>query len=181
MDANLEVGLICGQVNYWRSWEGGGDVLTPTGHIRDGISFPPETSLALYPLGRADAPCPSDVLVRKSVALAAGGFDERFTGLYEDQIFFGRIYLIASTYFSTRIWIDYRIHDASCVSRGHREGIYADVRREFLRTFRPYVEASEVPGKHLVLQAIGRAEWRLDHPRRARVLSRLSRKLGVST
>jgi glycosyltransferase involved in cell wall biosynthesis len=181
MDAHPEIGLLCGQVNYWRSWEGGADVLTPTGHVQDGISFPPRTSLALYPLGGAHAPCPSDVMVRKSVALGIGGFDERFTGLYEDQIFFSRIYLAAPVYFSSRVWIDYRIHDASCVSRTHREGKYANVRREFLRTFRSSVEASDTLAKERVLQAIDRAEWRLNHPTAARVLSRFSLALGAES
>src|SRR5881628_3120341 len=55
-----EVGASCGAVNYWRSWAGGEDELIPTGHARSRPIAPPEVILALYPLGTADAPCPSD-------------------------------------------------------------------------------------------------------------------------
>jgi glycosyltransferase involved in cell wall biosynthesis len=55
LDANPAVGMVCGAVNYWRSWQGGEDKPTTTGHAADAVSAPPETSLQLYPLGGASA------------------------------------------------------------------------------------------------------------------------------
>ena len=114
-----EVDASCGSVNYWRSWVGGEDELIPTGHALGRPIAPPEAILALYPLGAADAPCPSDLMVRRAAALALGGFEESFTGalqMYEDQAFLAKLYLERTIYFDERCWLDYRRHDASCVA-----------------------------------------------------------------
>lgn len=119
MDRFPDVDLVCGAANYWRSWDGGPDELVPTGHIQNRPIPPGEATLALYPLGKAAAPCPSDIMVRRKAALALGGFEESFTGplqMYEDQAFLAKLYLEHSVYFSDRVWLDYRIHDKSCVA-----------------------------------------------------------------
>ncbi len=182
LDAHPEVGMVCGTVNYWSSWEGGEDVPTPTGHVRDAVSNPPETSLALYPLGRAGAPCPSDIMLRKEAIERLGGFEAHFTRerqMYEDQAFFGKLYLAWPVYFASNVWLDYRVHPDSCVASVRREGQYGEVRRFFLDWYRPYVAASDAPGKDRVLRAIDRARWKLDHPGAARVLRGLARLTGA--
>ena len=150
----------------------------PTGRPSDGVSAPPATTLALYPFGAAGAPCPSDVLVRRSVIDAVGGFDEKFTGplqMYEDQAFFARAYLATKMFFSSRTWLDYRLHAASCVAEVKRAGGYATVRGYFLDWFGAYIEPRKVPGKEAVRRAIGKARWRLAHPVVARIERRLLR------
>ncbi|WP_068070770.1 glycosyltransferase family 2 protein [Novosphingobium lentum] len=171
------VGMVCGTVNYWSSWEGGSDRLIPTGPVLDAVSPPPATSLALYPLGTASAPCPSDVLVRKSVIGAVGGFEEQYTGarhMYEDQPFFGKVYLATGVYFSSQVWLDYRIHDESCVASVRRDGRYGEVRRFFLDWFAAYLASHDIADKAVVERAIRRAQWKLDHP----LVARIARKLG---
>ena len=178
LDARPEVGIVCGTVNYWSSWEGGEDRLVPTGRPSDGVSAPPATTLALYPFGAAGAPCPSDVLVRRSVIDAVGGFEEQFTGplqMYEDQAFFAKAYLATKVFFSSRTWLDYRLHAASCVAEVKRAGGYATVRGYFLDWFAGYIEPRKVPGKEAVRRAIGKARWRLAHPAIARIERRLLR------
>lgn len=71
LDAHPEVGMVCGTANYWQSWAGGEDRLVPTGHLVDAASMPPDTSLRLYPLGKADAPC--DLLIRRELVERVGG------------------------------------------------------------------------------------------------------------
>ena len=92
MDANPGLGMVCGAARYWYSWDGGEDAIIRTGHIANAVIPPPEAAVALYPLGEAAAPCPSDLLLRRDVVTALGGFEEHFTGprqLYEDQAFLG--------------------------------------------------------------------------------------------
>jgi glycosyltransferase involved in cell wall biosynthesis len=142
MRAHPELGMVCGTVNYWRSWAGGDDVLVPTGHVRNRVVRPPEASLALYPLGTAAAPCPSDLLLRRDVAEEVGRFEEHFTGprqIYEDQGFLAKLYLARPVYFSDAVWLDYRQHDESCVATVTREGRYHDVRSYFLTWFEGYL------------------------------------------
>src|ERR1700704_1455378 len=85
---HAELGLVCGKVVYWGSWSGGQDFLAKTGHLLDQPIPQPQALLALYPLGKAQAPCPSDVMIRAQVLRRVGGFEEHFTAekqAYEDQ------------------------------------------------------------------------------------------------
>lgn len=139
MDAYPEVGMLCGAVRYWRSWEGGQDVVIRTGHVWNVVVPAPQASLALYPLGTADAPCPSDMMLRADLVKSLGGFEEQFTGMYEDQAFLAKVYLAAPVFFSDRVWLDYRQHDASCVAESKSKGRYEEVRRYFLNWFEGYL------------------------------------------
>ncbi len=60
-----------------------------TGHIQDRPVAPPEAALALYPLGAAAPPCPSDLMLRRSIVEQIGAIESSFTGplqAYEDPI-----------------------------------------------------------------------------------------------
>ena len=200
MRAHPELGMVCGTVNYWRSWAGGDDVLVPTGHVRNRVVRPPEASLALYPLSAAAAPCPSDLLLRRHAVEEVGGFEEHFTGprqIYEDQGFLAKLYLARPVYFSDAVWLDYRQHAESCVATVTREGRYHDVRSYFLTWFEGYLNGlPEQPPRevraalarasrphrkpviHAALSALGRLATR--GPRAARRLPRVLRGRGQS-
>jgi glycosyltransferase involved in cell wall biosynthesis len=160
-----EVDAVCGAVNYWRSWEGGSDRIFRTGHVQNRPVPPPEAALALYPLGSANAPCPSDLMLRRSAIEAVGGFEESFTGalqMYEDQAFLAKFYLERTIYFADRIWLDYRQHDQSCVAEVSRQGRYEEVRGHFLDWFEAYLDRSASPHAAEVRAALDRA--RLGRP-----------------
>jgi glycosyltransferase involved in cell wall biosynthesis len=166
MEANPELGMVCGAVRYWYSWNGGEDVLIPTGHVHNRVVHPPEASLALYPLGSAAAPCPSDLLLRRDVVTALGGFEEHFTGarqMYEDQGFLAKLYLAAPVFFSDRVWLSYRQHADSCVAEVTRDGRYDDVRLYFLNWLERYLAGLPHPDPR-VGTALRRALWPYRHP-----------------
>jgi glycosyltransferase involved in cell wall biosynthesis len=147
-DANPEADLVAGTANYWQSWCGGADVLVPSGHVRGRLIRPPEASLRLYPLSRGPAPCPSDIMVRASVARGVGGFEEVFTGpwsLFEDQAFLSKIYLVGNVYFADRVWIDYRLHAESEMHRQLAAGRHHPVRKFFLEWFATYLLTKRPP------------------------------------
>jgi glycosyltransferase involved in cell wall biosynthesis len=177
------LGMVCGAVNYWSSWAGGEDTIVPTGHIQNRPVAPPDASLALYPLGQAAAPCPSDLLLRLDVVRALGGFEAHFTGprqMYEDQGFLAKLYLAAPVYFSDRVWLDYRQHDASCVAAVTRDGRYREVRGYFLAWFRDYLRG--IPGAPAaVVRAVDRALLCHRYPGPTRLLgiaASLARRIG---
>lgn len=180
------VHAVCGTVNYWRSWAGGHDSFVPTGHVQGRPMAPPEASIALYPLGRAAAPCPSDLMVRRSVALGLGGFEESFTGplqMYEDQAFLAKLYLEYTVYFADACWLDYRRHDGSCVAEVSRQGRYEEVRRHFLEWFEDYLQQRPEGQPPAVMAALNRALLPYRYPRLAapirvagKVLRTLSRR-----
>jgi glycosyltransferase involved in cell wall biosynthesis len=146
LDAHPEVGMVCGAVTYWNSWSAGRDVSRQTGHRQDVVVHPPEATLALYPLGTALAPCPSDVVVRANILRALGGFEEHFTGInqmYEDQAFFAKVYLSVAVYFCSKTSLKYREHPNSCVSAVKRAGMYEPVREYFLRWLEVYLKTCD--------------------------------------
>ena len=175
MAAHPDVGMVCGAVNYWRSWAPGGqDVVIPTGHVADRTVPPPEAMLALYPLGAAAAPCPSDLLLRTDVVRAVGGFEAHFTGvrmMYEDQGFLAKLYLVAPVYFSGCNWTLYRQHAASCVAAVTGDGRYHEVRRYFLEWLATYIAARPSVDRKVVT-ALRRALRRYRQPRLDAVLRR---------
>lgn len=131
LKAMPDVDAVCGSVNFWRCHDGGVDEIVVSGHALNRPIAPPEALLHVYPLGRADPPCPSDLLIRRTVIEAIGGYEESFTGpleLYEDQAFLAKFYLQATIYFSDKIWLDYRVHDRSCTSTVVCNGLGPSVR-----------------------------------------------------
>jgi glycosyltransferase involved in cell wall biosynthesis len=161
-----DLGMVCGTVLYWRSWASGDDELIATGHVLDIPVAPPDALLALYPLGRADAPCPSDVLIRKAILERVGGFEEHFTSekqLYEDQAFFCKLYVVAPVYFSSAVWLKYRQHPDSCVSVVHRAGQYSGVRQFFLLWLKDEL-AKRSQLSPPIASAIQRSLWPYHHP-----------------
>jgi glycosyltransferase involved in cell wall biosynthesis len=178
------VDACCGSVNYWRSWAGGEDEVIRTGHVQNRAVDPPEAILALYPLGKAAAPCPSDLMVRRSTALALGGFEESFTGplqMYEDQAFLAKLYLEGIIYFDERCWLDYRRHDASCVATVSRDGRYHEVRRHFLEWLAAYLSDRPHLQQPALMTALNRALFPYRHPhigQPLRAAGKLLRKLA---
>ena len=142
--------------------------------------------LAVYPLGTADAPCPSDLMVRRSTALALGGFEESFTGalqMYEDQAFLAKLYLECTIYFDERCWLDYRRHDASCVATVSKDGRYDEVRFHFLKWLAAYLAERPHLQKPAVMNALNRALIPYNFPRLRqplRAAGRLVRKITRS-
>ena len=73
IDAHPQIGLVAGATLYWNSWQGGEDRTVLVGHVQNKVLDPQGALLSLYPLGKAEAPCPSCLLVRPRV-----GFRRRY-------------------------------------------------------------------------------------------------------
>jgi glycosyltransferase involved in cell wall biosynthesis len=133
LESMPDVAMVCGAQLYWYSWDPAStdaDFISRPGGMADRRVDPPEAALASAPLGRGDD-TGVDSLVRRSVLEAVGGFEDRFRDNYEDQVFLFKVYLRYPVYISSRVWVRYRRHDASCATKSHRTTLeYA--RGEFL-------------------------------------------------
>ena len=136
-----DVAMIGGAYRYWYSWDPASidpDETVLTGGVADRRIDPPEAALTVYPLAGVDGPG-VDVLVRRSVFDAVGGFEERFRGMYDDQTFLIRVFLRYPIFISSRAWILYRQHGESCCAQ-ISQSAYLRVRGAFLDWLKDDVE-----------------------------------------
>lgn len=132
-----DVAMVVGAIRHWYSWDPAAteeDFILFPGGMADRRVDPPEAALKLFPLGKEPGAA-VDLLVRRSVFEAVGGFEDRFRNLYEDQAFNIKVFLRYRIYISSRAWLRYRRHDASCLRRTTRTE-FLRVRGDFLDWFR---------------------------------------------
>lgn len=171
LDSQPEAAMVYGSTQYWNSWTGKPEDIqrdyVPELGIQPDTLFKPPTLLTLcYPLGKATAPCPSDLLLRREIVERVGGFEEDFRGmyqLYEDQAFLSKVYLEASVFVSKECWDKYRLHPDSCDSVVTKAGKYRDVRLVFLKWLAEYLSQQGVKDSE-IWKALHKALWPYHHP-----------------
>ena len=151
LEAQPEAGMVFGASCYWNSWsdseKNNRDYTPPLGVTADTLHRPPSLLKSCHPLGRATAPCPSDLLLRHEVVKAVNGFEEQFNGiyqLYEDQAFLAKIYLSTPVFVSSSSWTKYRLHANSCVYRVESAGEEAQVRLFYLSWLKNYLHTQHI-------------------------------------
>jgi len=141
-----QAGMVYGQSQYWHSWttkpeDAHRDHVPKLGVPTDTLFEPATLSKIVHPLGPATAPCPSDLLLRRSAVERVGGFEEAFRGmyqLYDDQTFLAKMYLHEHVYVADRCWDRYRQHPDQLVSVVRDAGQQHTVRLSFLRWLAEY-------------------------------------------
>jgi glycosyltransferase involved in cell wall biosynthesis len=177
LESMPDVALVCGAVLSWWSWNPAAtvaDVLDLTVGAADRRVDPPDGALAVYPLGRGQTAGP-DLLVRRTVFEAVGGFEERFSSIFEDQSFYMKVFLRYPVYVSGRVWFLYRQHTGSCCAQ-FSEVAWLRVQRIFLEWLKEHVQ--ELGNAH-VSAAVRRAEHELVYltlRARARSLKRMVKR-----
>ncbi|HEX9877369.1 MAG TPA: glycosyltransferase [Gammaproteobacteria bacterium] len=171
LQANPRAGMTFGAARYWRSWSipktDTRRDYTPSPGIPVGTIHEPPTLLRrCHPLGRATAPCPSDLLARKDVVLSIQGFEEQFTGayqMYEDQAFLAKVYVSTPVFASAKTWTLYRLHEGSCCHRVEASGQERHVRTFYLNWLRDYLRDNRIQ-ETKAQRALSRALFRSQHP-----------------
>lgn len=171
--------MVYGPTVVWDGDDGDGP-RRRTGVAGDALYEPP-TLLERILRGRGESPATCSALVRRKVADAVGGFDERFEGLYEDQAFFAKILLDHAAYVRREPLDRYRQHPGSVCHRAERAGAYdpdgpSTAERRFLEWLEAYLEERpSSSGAAHVLGLVRRRLWLYRHPSvqtvRARLLS----------
>lgn len=163
LDAHPDAGMVYGASQYWYSWTG-----KPEDRARDrvrrqgvapGVVQPPRL---LAPLVRDEAqtPCTCGVLLRRSAFERAGGFEERFRGMYEDQAFFYKLFARVPVLVDGAVLDRYRQHPGSHVHTSRDAGVWhrwrpSPMRADFLRWLADFVRGEAVDDPD-VARAIGR-------------------------
>ena len=171
LNSHPEAGMVFGSSEYWTSWAGRkpgvrSDSVPDLGLAADTLYSSPSLLTLCYPLGRAMAPCPSDLLLPREILEATGGFEEEFTGiyqLYEDQAFLAKIYLTTSVFVSSECWNRYRLHPNSCCHVVMESGKESSVRLFFLNWLKEYLSRNKVNDIEIE-KALNRAFLPYRHP-----------------
>src|SRR5690349_4394466 len=117
LDAHPDAQMTFGPTRLWYGWTGdqadaARDTLRPIHAAPDGLYRPPEM-LQRFLRGRALTPATCSILIRREALARTGHFEERFTGLYEDQAFFVKTYLGLACYVTSDALDLYRQHGES--------------------------------------------------------------------
>lgn len=145
LESRPEAGMVVGAPQYWHSWTGspedGRRDHVPALGVEPDTLFTPPALLTQTLAGAAIPPCPSDVLVRRDVVDRVGAFVDEFRDLYEDQVFFSKVYLDAPVFVSGECWDRYRQHPGSCYASAKRAGTRHAARRRYLAWLKKYLAA----------------------------------------
>lgn len=117
MEAHPEAAMICGATRLWHGWTGSPDDAANDAvrAVREGpdATYSPPRLLLDFLRNDALTPATCSVLIRRDALSLTGGFEERFTGLYEDQAFFVKAYLKWQCYVTAEAHDLYRQHPNS--------------------------------------------------------------------
>lgn len=176
MEEMPELGVVVGPTLLWRSWSGAGrdeetDLETPTWRPLE----PPAFLMRMLETDGRTVPGICSLLVRRADIVALGGFDDSFRTLYEDQVFFTKIFLKHRVMVIDTVLDRYRQHpESACHAAGGAKGDNA-VRPRFLFWMRDYFAELGVDDP-LLLAALEKRLDRYTHPIRF-MLRRLPRRV----
>lgn len=154
-----------------RHWDGGTEPALEAGREPRGrarLFEPPEAFLQLYPMTMR-LPVAMDAMIRREVIDAVGGFEDSFTGLYEDQVLFAKIHLEYPMLRVPDEFILYRQHPESCVAQTRAENSYFAKRAIFLDWLGSWIEARGIDTDRRIRWALWRERLKLRFPITVRV------------
>jgi glycosyltransferase involved in cell wall biosynthesis len=173
LDAHPSVGMVYGRTQMWYSWDSNAarsDYIYDLGVAPDRL-YPPLRLLPGLLENRVQSPTTCNALVRRQAYEDAGGFETSFPDLYEDQVFFAKLYLRSATYVSSRLWARYRRHEANEPRGRFSYARYYRERRTFLDWLAGHV--ADVSVDEEVAAALASELRRARHPYRAAIAARL--------
>jgi|SRR5215472_247321 len=167
LEAHPDVGMTYGHALIWSSWTGSReatDYKISLGVPGGTLVLPPNLLPQLL-RNKAQTPMTSNAMLRRSVIESVGGFEEEFTSIYEDQVFFSKIEMHTAVYVSGSCWVKYRQHPLSCTAVSARTNSYLSQRRPFLEWLAEYMDKLQVAPDSPARRALQRELWPYHHPR----------------
>lgn len=145
-NSNPDINAVYGNTLYWRSWaQSTEDVAEDTcDHVAElthhpNTVFPLPQLLTLFLKDGNTVPCICSLMVKRSLMETVGGFEEAFRGLYEDQVFYAKVGLHATTFVTNECLSKYRQHLASCCAVSAKLNEHDQKRLMFLNWLETYL------------------------------------------
>jgi glycosyltransferase involved in cell wall biosynthesis len=165
LDACPEADVVYGATRYWSSWSTDPD--RPEDHT-PGLGVATERLYAAPELlrgfvrGTATIPCTCSLIVRRRALERSGGFEPART-IYDDQMFYAKLFLRSPAWVSRSCWDWYRQHEDSWCHEVGRRGDLVRVRREYLDWLEAFLETEGVADAEL-RDAVRQAQWLIQLP-----------------
>lgn len=181
LEVQSEAGMVYGSTLHWFSWTGNPedaqrDRRRTLGVKPDTLVNPP-TLLTLFLGGKAETPGTCSILMRRDLVQDAGGFEESFRGMFEDQAFFTKVCLKAPVFVESGCWDRYRQHPNSSCYIAEAQGQYNprhlnSAHLTFLNWLEKYLSEQEIKEPE-VWKLLNNTLARYRHPRLHRLLERV--------
>jgi glycosyltransferase involved in cell wall biosynthesis len=170
-----EAALVCGPAQWWYSWTGNQEDTQRDFIQRFDIQLntlvQPPTLLILFLQDEWASLC--DILVRREVVDAVGGYEASFCSMYEDQAFHAKLCLQFPAFVSSECWYKYRQHPQACTATAHKTGQTNSARLIFLTWLEKYVVDIRGDRSSPVWKVLQEKLWSYRHP----ILFRISEKI----
>jgi glycosyltransferase involved in cell wall biosynthesis len=142
-ESNASLGMVYGRTTIWYSWGcskcvGYEDFYYDLGVTPNRAYKPPHVFENLL-RNVYQTPTTCNALMRRSVVIDVGAFEEAFKGMFEDQVFFANVLVNGPVYVSSRVWAKYRQHPESASAASNAAGADEAARLRFLRWVAQYL------------------------------------------
>ncbi len=130
LESHPEVGMVYGRTLIWYSWaensqDNQKDYFEELGVKPNNVISSPQ----LFPLlmaNKVQSPTTCNFMIRTDLLQQLGGFEESFRGMYEDQVFYTKVYLATPIYVADTCWAKYRQHSKSCCAVAQTNSLISD-------------------------------------------------------
>ena len=166
LNSHPEAAMVLGATRYWYSWTGNEEdsrrdfVSNLRGIPAEATVTPPTLVSRIL---RNPIVTTTGCLARRQLIQEVGGYEERFRGMFEDQVLHSKLLLKQPAIVSDKLWYKYRRHPDSCCAVAERNGKHHSERIAFLDWLDAYSSAQGVDSPEL-RSDIRRERWKSRHP-----------------
>lgn len=159
LESQPKAAMVCGPNELWYSWTGNEEDkkrdyihFLGKGVKHNHLYYSPQLAL-LFWRNQARTPGTCSVLIRRQVFEELGGFEESFRGMFEDRVFFSKVYLNFPVYTVEECFDKYRAHPESC--RAVSDSKYNPFKPDpayltFLDWMADYLSSQDIKNKELL-------------------------------
>lgn len=165
IEVHPDVGFVCNPAQWWYGWTG--NLADRSQDFIQDFDLPlntivkPPTILQCFLNDEWASLC--DILVRREVVEAVGGYETDFRGMYEDQAFHAKLCLHEAAFVAHECWYRYRQHPKACTVTSHTTGQTEIARQIFLTWLEKYL-LDQGFEKTEIWQMVQNRLWSYRHP-----------------
>lgn len=146
LESQPESALVCAPAKWWYSWTGNAEDIqhdfVQKLNVPLNTLVKPPTLLLVFLQDEWASLC--DILVKRELVEAQGGYEESFRGMYEDQVFHAKLCIASPVFVTNQCWYWYRQHPNACTSISHNIGQTYAARQTFLNWLEEYLIKQEL-------------------------------------